>query len=140
MEEKFLKFFGVESEKNDGETDEESELGTIDLIEMELNEAISELAVKHIDTDEYTKGVNNVKTLSEAFEKVSKAEAELNKAKNEDIQTKDKRKIDWSIVGPKVAGVITYGVVMITFIAIEREHPPAMRLVQAANSLLNPKI
>ena len=68
MKEKFLKFFGVESEKNDVETDEESELSTIDLMGMELDEATQQEVTKGIvdNTERITSLVNKMLELAEA--------------------------------------------------------------------------
>lgn len=138
MKEKLAYCFQTEP-KSEGE-EEEQQMSIIELTELEIESVVEELSSEHADTEKYTTQVENLKKLTEAFEKMAKAEAELDKAELETIQTVAKRKIDWSVVGPKVAGVVVYGLVTVGFIAIEREHPPAMRIVQAANNLLRPQI
>ena len=139
MTERFLKYFGAK-DGQDAEVEADNELTIIELTEMEIEAVVQELATEHADTDKYTTQVQNLKTLTEAFEKMAKAEAELDKAKLETIQATAKKGVDWGVLGPKVAGVVVYGAVTMLFVAIEREHPPAMRIVQAANTLLNPRV
>lgn len=139
ISEKFQKYFDANAEDTEEETEVES-LTITELTEMEIEEVVNELAVKHADTDEYKMTVENLKTLTEAYEKMTRAEAEMSKAKLEFIQSMSKKKVDWAAFAPKAFGTLVYGLVMVSFIAIEREHPPAMRIVQAANTLLNPKV
>lgn len=139
ISEKFQKYFGA-TEDTEEKCEEKAEPSIVELTEMELQEVVCELAVKHADTDDYSKAVGNLKTLSEAYEKMTRAEAEMEKAKLEVAQSKAKKRVDWTVFGPKAVGIFVYGLVAVSFIAIEREHPPAMRLVQAAGTLLNPKV
>ena len=135
---KLLEYFGV----NDAEdqVDQEDDIAIIDLAEMEIEAVIQELASEHADTDKYTTEVNNLKTLTEAYEKIAKAEAEQKKAEAEVAQSKAKKQVDWGFVAPKVAGIVVYGGVMVLFMAMERENPLGLKIVQTANTLLNPKI
>lgn len=140
ISEKFLEYFGL----NEGENEEGDkaylEPTIVELTEMEIEEVVNELAIKHADTEDYRQTVGNLKTLAEAYEKMTKAEVELEKAKLDLTQSKAKKRVDWTVFGPKAIGILVYGLVTVSFIAIEREHPPAMRLVQAAGKLIDPKI
>lgn len=118
------------------ENEEELDINLTDQVALEMEAALQELAPHHADSEEYGKMAANLKTMSEVYEKCAKAEKE----RRVDTEPVHDRGIDWNVVGPKIAGAVVYGAVMVTFIAIEREHPPAMRLVNAMNALLTPRL
>lgn len=140
ISEKFLTYFGAEEDERSISEKSEEELDSFELVEMEIEAVVQELASEHANTETYTTMVQNLKTLTEAHENQAKAMAEVEKARHEHMDAKAKGGVDWGFVAPRVAGVLVYGAATMLFIAIEREHPPAMRIVQAANTLLSPKI
>lgn len=91
-------------------------------------------------TQEYTNAVNNLQTMVDTHREWTEMHCEVARAYSEVSKHEEKKPIDWSVVAPKAIGAAVYGVVMIMFIAMEREHPPAMRLIQAANALISPKL
>lgn len=137
IKEKILTFFRANPEESD---DEECQPNVIDVAKMEVEAAIEDMSIIHVDTDQYTVAVNNLQTLTNSYENLVKAESEMNKTHAEISQSKSKRKIDWGIVAPKIGGMVVYGLVTIAFLAFEREHPAAMRMVQAADKLVSPRI
>lgn len=134
ISEKFLKYFGGSNKELDI-LEETEELDEISLIEMEIRAVVEELAVEHPDTEKYTTSVKNLETLTKALENTSKAKKE----QTDDRLSKTKG-MDYEYIVPRVAGILVYGLIMSMHIAMEREHPAAMRLVQIANTVLSPKI
>lgn len=118
----------------------DDEMTTSELIEAEIESVIQEMAIEHADTESYTVAVNNLETLTKAYANHAKAIADFEKAHSDYALAEAKTRVNWAEVGPKVAAVLVYGVVTGMFILIEREHPPAMRLVQAANTLITPRV
>lgn len=140
ISEKFLTYFGADEDEESISEKSEEELDAFELVEMEIEAVVQELASEHADTEKYSTMVQNLKTLTEAHENQAKAMVEVEKARHEHVEAQAKGKVDWGFVAPRIAGVLVYGAVTMLFVAIEREHPPAMRIVQAANTLLNPRV
>lgn len=113
---------------------------TVELFDAEIGSVIEELATEHPDTEKYTASVRNLETLTKAQANYASHIASITKAGAEYANVATRNKVNWGEVAPKIAGIAVYGLVTMLFVAIEREHPPAMRLVQAANTLVNPRI
>lgn len=112
------------------ESEEEEVLGVAVLVDDEMRSVIESLGPINPGTKEYTLAVRNLKTLSEVQSQYVKTLTD----------TEPAPKINWDSFLPKLLSISVYGIVTIGFIAMERENPTAMRLVNAANTLLNPRV
>lgn len=137
--------------ENSEESEENVEDDLRELLKAEMVAVLEEMAPIHANTDEYYNSVKALGMLADVNEKVTKVyrddrrvdleEYEIrNKVEQEKIKVEAKDDKKNKLDPNKIFGIVAYGVVMVAFIAIEKEHPPAMRLVQAANALLSPKI
>lgn len=139
------------------EDEEDCVVDLKDQLKAEMEAVLQEIAVEHADSDEYAKSARAMKDIADVYEKVAKVdrddakinaeihemmnkvEIERNRDSREQQSCEDKRKIDINAIAPKIAGIAAYSAVMMLFILVEKEHPPAMRLVQAVNTLIAPR-
>ena len=129
-----------------------------DQLRAEMEAVLQEIAVEHADSDEYAKAARALKDVADIYDKVAKAdrddakvkaeikeminkvEIERNRDQRDQQSCEDKNKIDINAIAPKMAGIIAYSAIMMLFILVEKEHPPAMRMVQAVNTLVAPRL
>jgi hypothetical protein len=109
------------------------------LIEEEVKQGIEEISVFHVDSEEYKRGSENIKTLCEADEKLIKAMAERDKVRLQIIEANKRRMVDWSQMTPTLVRIVAYAGITCVVICLERQTPLSMRWLRALEALLAPK-
>lgn len=112
---------------------------TTDLLEEEVQQGIAALSTMHVDTVEYSRGAESVKTLCEAIEKHDKAITERKKVELQIAEANKRQAIDWGSMTPKLVSIAAYAGVTCVLIALERQTPLSMRWLRALETLLAPK-
>lgn len=140
---KFLKMVGIIKPKTvqqsyveqRGEFEESSRM-----MEEELQSGLEELAVEHVDTEKYGRGVNNMETLSRAIEHHEKVRLEQMKLELQIAEAQRRRNINWDVVIPKLGGCAAAIIITIFWLCLEQGTPLSMRMVSAVTSLTMPKL
>ena len=135
---KVLEFF-MQPEEGSEEAEEIIELSELDLLKEEIKSVITEMSTYHGDSKEYSELANNLKTLMEAYNFYTRAEAEKDKVELQAEEIKKRKQVDWTVVLPKLGGVAASVLLTLVWFAVEREHPVPMRLIQEINSLSVPR-
>ena len=133
--ETILSFIGLIDE--DETTEEEvSKPDNRELFEAEMTEIFKELAVQHSDSQEFTKSVQNLETLTDAFNNYERAISERNHNEVECEKLRKERWIKVMDVAPRCVGIVaSFGLTGLMFL-VEQQHPVANRLVNKANDFL----
>ena len=133
--ETILSFFGLIDEDENAE-EEVTKPTTRDWFDAEMREIFMELAVQHSDSADFTKSVQNLNTLTEAFNNYERAMAERERNAVECEKLKKERWIKVWDVAPRCVGIAcSFGLTGLMFL-VEQQHPVANRLVNKANDFL----
>lgn len=135
---KLLQFLEFTSAKDEGVIVIEAS-DTSQIMEEECQRCVEELSVWHVDTDEYTKGVENLEKLSEAIERHDKVAIEKLKIELQIAEANNKRMVDWGAMTPKLVAIVAYAGITCVLIALERQTPLSMRWLRALDALLAPR-
>lgn len=112
---------------------------TSDLLEEEVQQGVAAISVMHIDSDSYTKGANNIKTLCEAISHHDKAILERKKVELQIEEAKKRRAVDWGEMTPTLVRIAAYAGITMVILCLERQTPISMRWMKATEALLAPR-
>lgn len=132
---KTMKILNIVGLSEEGTVDNE-EVDNRELFEAEIAEIIYELVSTHSDTQTYTTSVNNLKTLTEAYNNYERAVAEKDKT-NVEFDKNNKLLVQKALeIVPRAIGILASAGLTYGWFLVEQGHPLANRLVNKTNDYL----
>jgi hypothetical protein len=125
-----LEFFGLKEIESKKEPDVD------DIFKAEIEEVLAEMAVVHADTDQYTKLVDNLHTLTEGYNEFKRAQAEIIKASAELERNKKDRWLKICDTSVKVTGIVLSAGLTAFYFGVEQGRPTPVRYINKCQDFL----
>lgn len=130
-----LEFFGVldPQEVKKGPDNRE-------LFEAEISEVIAEISAHHADSNEYTKAVENLKTLTEAYQMYEHAKAEKHNVSVEYATAKKQERLKMLDTATRCLGISLAAGMTLFWFMVEQERPTPIRLTRMVQDFLTLRV